>query len=131
MPERTCDAQNWALNCNEPEGHDDGGWHYDAADGVTWREGRHLPGEAAPALPAEVPLRLGRCPEHPGKVHAQAGSAGEWACLRGLADAAEAGVPEAAERTAGGSDPEAATEWAVRAAQACQERDDAREADGG
>lgn len=48
--------------------------------------------EPASPLPADVPLRLGRCPEHPGKVHAQAGSAGEWACLRGLADVAEAGV---------------------------------------
>lgn len=47
----------------------------------------------ASRLPADVPLRLSRCPEHPGKVHAQLGSGGEWACLRGLADVAEAGVP--------------------------------------
>jgi len=44
----------------------------------------------AATLPAGIPLRLARCPEHPGDVHAQLGSAGEWACLRGLADVAEA-----------------------------------------
>jgi hypothetical protein len=35
-------------------------------------------------------------------VHAQNGSGGEWACLRGLADTAEAGVPEGAGADADG-----------------------------
>lgn len=59
----------------------------------------------AATLPADIPLRLARCPEHPGDVHAQLGSAGEWACLRGLADLAEAGIPKRKGAEAAGDYP--------------------------
>ena len=31
------------LTCDEKAGHRNGGWHYDSAFDVTWREGCYLP----------------------------------------------------------------------------------------
>ena len=62
MSER-CDAEHppAAVICHEPPGHQDGGWHYDGIDDVTWRAGRHLPGRStAPGQREPVRLAPGR-----------------------------------------------------------------------
>lgn len=46
VPPKNCgiNAVDFALECTEPAGHRNAGWHYDEVNDVTFRPGCYLPG---------------------------------------------------------------------------------------